>query len=74
MLGKLHSLRTTLRCCTLQVKTSLEGEIQYLLRQRENDPYRSLPRRLLYETFTQRQAPTFPLPPTTPPQGVAGFR
>lgn len=45
-----------------QTKQAVEGEIAFLLRQREQDPYRMLGPRLLYETFNRRQAPTFPLP------------
>ncbi len=46
-----------------QTRAALEGDIAWLRAQRERDPYRRLPRRLLYETFNRgKQAPTFPLP------------
>jgi len=49
-----------------QTKAALEGDIAWLLRHRQRDPYRHLSRRLLYETFNRgQQAPTFPLPPAT---------
>ncbi len=51
-----------------QTKTALEGDIAWLRQQRERDPYRHLPRRLLYETLNRgKQAPTFPLPPAARP-------
>jgi hypothetical protein len=46
----------------LQVKGEVEAGIQYLLRQRESDPYREFLPRLLYEaSWGGKTAPTFPI-------------
>lgn len=43
-----------------QVKASVEGGLQYLLKQREEDPYKDFGNRLLWETLRPgKQAPTF---------------
>ena len=46
-----------------QAKRALEDGITYLLEQRENDPFRSPLRRLLWERRERRQAPAFEPPP-----------
>lgn len=43
------------------VKGGVEEGLAFLQRQRERDPYRDLPQRLLYEAFNGKQAPTFPI-------------
>lgn len=45
-----------------QVKSDVEGGLQYLLRRRKEDPYEDFGKRVLYETTRMgKQAPTFPL-------------
>ncbi|CAG9466847.1 unnamed protein product [Pedinophyceae sp. YPF-701] len=43
------------------VKAEVADGISYLLQRREDDPYRDTVRRLVYETRTGKQAPTFTL-------------
>lgn len=44
------------------VRGQVEQGLSFLQRQREKDPYKDLPQRLLYEAFYRKQAPTFPFP------------
>ncbi len=44
-----------------EVQGRVAGNIAYLLERREEDPYKELVPRLLYEATWGRQAPTFPL-------------
>ena len=43
------------------VKGGVQQGLAFLQAQRERDPYRDLPQRLLYEAFNGKQAPTFPI-------------
>eukprot|EP00613_Pedinella_sp_CCMP2098_P035782 CAMPEP_0171813486 /NCGR_PEP_ID=MMETSP0991-20121206/79240_1 /TAXON_ID=483369 /ORGANISM="non described non described, Strain CCMP2098" /LENGTH=721 /DNA_ID=CAMNT_0012427069 /DNA_START=131 /DNA_END=2297 /DNA_ORIENTATION=+ len=43
------------------IKSDVEGSIEYLLKEREKDPYRELVGRLAFERINARQAPGFPL-------------
>jgi hypothetical protein len=47
----------------LQVKAEVEAGIQYLLKKREQDPYKEFVPRLVYEaSWGGKPAPTFPVP------------
>uniref|UniRef100_A0A7S0VIS5 AB hydrolase-1 domain-containing protein n=1 Tax=Hemiselmis tepida TaxID=464990 RepID=A0A7S0VIS5_9CRYP len=46
-----------------KVQGEVNGILSYLLDNRENDPYKELSARLLYETQNARSAPTFSPPP-----------
>ena len=52
-----------LRCNDIyaEVKAGVEDGLAFLQQQRERDPYKDLPQRLLYEAINRRPAPTFPV-------------
>ena len=65
-----EDLKDRTRCDDMYAyaRNELQSGIDWLLEQRERDPYKDLGKRLFYEaTWGGKQAPTFALPPTPSP-------